>query len=93
MEIVELEKKFSGRGEVKDFHFFQLQMTEKGYLYLVKIEQSLPHYEVFKRKVSAPHPMAEDKRDKVRYPNANAFGVWAWSYNDLKDAEQKLYEL
>lgn len=47
----ELLIEFIGKGEVKGFHFRQLDKTEKGYLYEV-VTESGTHYEVFERRVN-----------------------------------------
>lgn len=72
-----LDKEFIGRADMKGFNFLQLESTSKAVLYSVD-KLGKTHYEVFK--------------NKGRYPYTNAFGVWAWCYND-KESAYKKFEL
>lgn len=78
----QLKKNFTGRGEVKGFEFTQIRETDKGFIYRVDAGD-MSYYEVFKRKENT-------RFDTVSYPTSKAFGIWAWSVNSLKLAEQKL---
>ena len=49
MKIIELEKQFIGKGEVKDFQFTQTHKSETAYIYEVK-DGNRVYYEIFKRK-------------------------------------------
>ena len=81
----ELLIEFIGKGEVKGFHFRQLDKTEKGYLYEVTTESGT-HYEVFERR--------EDPRfGVVCYPRSKSFGIWAYSTRDLRKAKQRLSDI
>lgn len=72
--------------EQKDTHiyqFTQINRTDRAYLYEVRIDGVLSHYEVFKRKIN--------KRFRCEsYPTTKAFGIWAWIYTCLGKAIQRL---
>ncbi len=83
----ELEMNFSGKGEVRGFMFRQVAKSERGYIYEVTHPDVVtPHYEVFKRRVNHRFGL-------ISYPRAKAFGRWAWTYNDLCSAKNKLYSI
>ena len=95
--IKQLDKEFTGVGEVRGFLFTQVANNEDGYIYKVSIENS-HHYEVFKRKISKTFKMGADLSreitgEKVSYPTSKAFGVWAWSCLTLEKAIVKLNDL
>ena len=84
----ELRYKFSGRAEVKDFHFTQIIRCGHGYIYEVNTTgydnegneiPIRPHYEVFKRKEN-------ERFQNVRYPRSIHFGKWAWTATSMKHA-------
>ncbi len=50
-------------------------------------------YEIFKHKEGKAHHMDTDKRDKVRYPNNESFGKWAWCVSTPKNLERHLIRL
>lgn len=80
-----LEKQFTGTGEVKGFNFTQIRCTNRAFLYEVNTKDSV-YYEVFKK--------VKNKRfDCISYPSANYFGVWAFTYPSLKEAENKFNQL
>jgi hypothetical protein len=81
----QLKKDFDGKGEVKGYHFKQIAKSRYGYIYLVT-GGTEPRYEVFEHKVNA-------RRSIVRYPNANAFGNWAFTEFDLPSAKKRLKTL
>lgn len=81
----ELPTEFVGKGEVKGFHFRQLDKTEKGYLYEV-VTESGTHYEVFERRVNELY-------GTVTYPSSKAFGIWAYCIGKLDKAKQRLSDI
>jgi hypothetical protein len=81
----ELQKTFSGKGEVKGFKFTQIKATNNGYLYEVDVDGDL-HYETFKR-------VENSRFDCVSYPTSKAFGIWAWSFTSKEKAQNKLESL
>ena len=77
----QLEQNFIGRGEVKGFHFTQINKSDLAYLYEVNCDGSV-HYEVFKHK--------ENKQfNCVSYPKTGSFGVWAWTVKTMNEAVVK----
>lgn len=78
----QLQKNFTGIGEVKGFEFTQISETDKGFIYLVDAG-STSYYEVFKRKENT-------RFNTVSYPTSKAFGIWAWSVKTLEQANEKL---
>ena len=91
----DLEKEFIGKGEVKGLKFTQIDNTPYGFLYKVASNGSSVHYEVFMRKIGAYSGFVSNEKyiNYIKYPNANAFGVWAWTFKNLKSAKKKLNEL
>lgn len=89
--IKELEKNFTGRGEVKDSDFNQLEASKHAFIYEI---DSGTHYEVFERKTV---PMLKDFENriysdtdfKVRYPKSKDFGIWAWCISNKQKAINK----
>ena len=81
----ELRKQFTGIGEVKGYEFTQISTTSTGFLYEVN-QNGLTYYEVFKR-------VENTRFAVVSYPSSKAFGVWAWRYRDLQQAQNKLNTL
>lgn len=98
MHIKELETEFEGTGSAKGFKFIILESSEYGFLYEVFIEGELSHYEVFEKKLT-PICIDFEKRiysetdSKVKYPNDNDFGVWAWCCTSLDKARDKFNEI
>lgn len=85
-----LDKEFVAKGEVQGFHFRQIKANEHGFLYKVtQPDTPNPHYEVFRRKISKPHPRANSHELVERYPKSNAFGLWGWSYKNYQSAIKK----
>lgn len=81
----ELQKQFTGIGEVRGNLFAQIQQSNKAYIYKVDTGCSI-YYEVFKKKA---------KTNSVHhcYPTSKAFGLWAWTYQSLDKAINKFNEL
>jgi hypothetical protein len=52
-EIIKpLPKKFAGRGEVQGYEFSLVSKTKWGFLYEVRLDGIITHYEVFLRKIN-----------------------------------------
>ena len=100
MEIIKLEKDFVKKnyeGWDKPVHFIQLEETETAYLYKREIGKYVD-YEVFKKKIvnkttRIDGQIVKLEQKKESYPKANAFGSWAWSFNDVEKAYKKLREI
>lgn len=96
--IKELEDEFIGVGDTSKFKFKKLASTDKGFLYEVMPDDTSRHYEVFERKLT---PICIDFENKiysetefrVRYPKAEDFGKWAWTFMDRDLALNKLETL
>ena len=82
----ELEKNFTGTGEVRGFTFTQIRRSELGYIYMVLDTFGERWYEVFKRKDNV-------RFNTISYPRQRAFGVWAWCETTLQNAEEKFNEI
>ncbi len=82
----ELEIRFEGRGEMRGATFTQLHRNDKAYMYMLRHEEGTITYEVFERKENTRFLC-------VSYPNSNAFGHWAWCYEDEHKARRKFNEL
>ena len=88
MNIQKLENTFTGKGEVKDFNFVQLDFLKDIYIYKVG-----NHFEVFKAKIV---PICIDFENRIYsetdfkhvYPKSKDFGVTAWTYKELKSAKK-----
>ena len=85
----QLRKVFEGIGEVRGFLFTQIKSSKKGYIYHVNDENNI-HYEIFKKR-SGTNPFSN--KEAVFYPRSNSFGLWAWTFRDKKQAEDKLKTL
>lgn len=81
----ELKESFIGKGQVRGFEFTQFKKTEFGYIYRIDTKDSVL-YEVFQRKVN-------NRYNCISYPSNKAFGVWAWTYNRLDKALNKLEDI
>lgn len=94
MELIKLPTEFTGKGEVRGFHFTKTFENNKGYVYRVGTETH-NHFEVFYKKQS---PICIDFKKRIysetdfkeTYPKANSFGVWAWTVNSLDKGIEKL---
>jgi hypothetical protein len=84
-KILELEKEFTGKGEMKGWKFKQIMQYDKAYIYQI-ILGSCVYYEVFKKK-------AKSNSIKYCYPTSKAFDIWTWSRNTLEKAIGKFNEL
>lgn len=95
--IAELEYGFEGTGEVKDFTFHKEHETKTHYIYSVT-DHSLGEdrrywFEAFERK-RVPLCLDFEKRIyseteyKEIYPKAKDFGVWAKTFNNIKEARR-----
>lgn len=81
----ELEKEFTGKGEVKGIEFSQIHVTEHAYLYKC-VNNGITHYEVFKRRENKLY-------GTVSYPSAKSFGLWAWTFGNYDGALKCFNEL
>lgn len=81
----QLLKHFIGRGEVKDFKFTQIKCSEQAFLYEVDTGDT-KYYEVFKKRRNR-------RFGNISYPSSYAFGIWAWTYVSLEQAEKKFQEI
>jgi len=81
----ELQIEFIGRGQVKGFEFTQIKKTEFGYIYKVDTKNTIL-YEVFQRKEN-------NRYNCISYPSNKAFGIWAWTTNDINKAESILEDI
>jgi hypothetical protein len=84
--IKPLPTQFSGTGEVRGYEFAQICKTDRGFLYEVRLDGIITHYEVFELKINNRF-MCES------YPTSKAFGIWAWTYRKKNDALGKLSTL
>ena len=78
----ELKEYFSGKGQVKGYVFNQISKTKLGFIYEVKGKDSI-HYEIFKRRENAMY-------NCISYPTDKAFGLWAWTCDNLERAGEIL---
>ena len=83
--IKPLKTQFEGRGEVRGYHFTLLGMTNRAFLYEVS-SCDRKHYEVFKKRINK-------RFSCVSYPICHGFGIWAFTYMNLKSAIKKYNEL
>jgi hypothetical protein len=94
--IIELEKDFEGKGEVKGMKFHQLKETDGGFIYEIDQEGN-KHYEVFRKKlayvcIDFEKKIWSDTDFKTKYPKSDDFGQWAWTAISLQKAEEILEE-
>ena len=78
----QLEKVIKKNG----FEFRQIKETETGFIYsqhLPEMGNKIIAYEVFKKKENTQY-------DCISFPSAEAFGLLAWTYPNLQDAENRL---
>ena len=83
--IKPLKTQFKGRGEDKGYLFSLLGMTNQAFLYEVSLCDR-KHFEVFKKRINK-------RFSCVSYPTSKAFGIWAFTYMNLKSAIRKYNEL
>lgn len=81
----ELKESFIGKGQVRGFEFTQVKKTEHGYIYKIDTKNTIC-YEVFHKRVNSQY-------NCISYPSNKAFGVWAWTYNTLDKALNKLEDI
>ena len=81
----ELKESFIGKGQVRGFEFTQVKKTEFGYIYKVDTKNSIC-YEVFHRKENSRY-------NCISYPSNKAFGVWAWTTNNINKAKSILEDI
>jgi hypothetical protein len=93
-----LEKNFIGGGDVRGFEFTQIEQSSKAFIYQITPPESNPHYEVFECKIQQETDIkmmgvTVHLECKERYPDTNAFGVWAWCISNKEKAYSKYSEL
>jgi hypothetical protein len=81
--------------EKADCKYTQIIKGEKCYLYEHKITDGKTGYEVFLIKIQPPtlFPSGNLLPARERWPNENAFGVWAFYCTTLHRATEKFIEL
>jgi hypothetical protein len=97
--MIELQKEFTGTGEVRGFEFKQIDASDNAFLYEVycpDIDEK--HYETFKRKESKDNTSMISGIEvffaaKVKYPSSADFSKFAFSYRDKNKAIEKFNEL
>ncbi len=88
----ELELEFTGgTSSTRGFIYKQLMKSNVCYLYELN---GGSHYEVFLRKEQNAGTMTLsgniiELEAKVKYPKDEDFGVWAWTYSNIKNAINK----
>ncbi len=82
----ELQKQFSGKGQVKGYDFNQITASPFGYIYAKTSLEGGKTFEVFKRLENAYY-------DCVSYPTNKAFGIWAWEVGTIERANEILEEI
>ena len=80
-----LPARFKGTGGLTGGKFTLLGVLNCAYLYQVSRNGQL-YYHVFKRRLNPIY-------GNVSYPGLKAFGVWAWTFQDLKSAIVKYNQL
>ena len=98
MEIKELPDNFIGVGEVSGLNFNKIASVDNGFLYEVGVDGIITHFEVFERKLTPicidfEKKIYSETEFKVRYPKAEDFGKWAWTYTNKDLALNKLETL
>ena len=94
----ELDIEFKGTGEVSNFTFKQIAVSNSGYVYEISDENKNLHYETFERKeqkkresIISGSKVSFD--EKVIYPNSNSFGITAWCYKNKESAMKRFNKL
>lgn len=92
--IEKLDKSITRKG----LNYTQISETEKGYLYRAELDGVYISYEVFLKKnsprcVDFGNRVYSDSEFVERFPSDNDFGKWAWSYNNIELANEKLLTL
>lgn len=85
LALINLPQHFIGKGEVKGYEFRLLSKTDKAFIYEVS-SSGTKHYEVFKYRINK-------RFSCISYPNSKAFGIWAWTKENLESALLKFQEL
>lgn len=91
--VVQLKKEFKRTSGEKTFNHRLVYHKDGWYIYIV--DESF--YEVFKEKIinkvdyDANNKMTVNKELlKVKYPNDEDFGRWAWTYNSYDECIKKI---
>jgi nicotinamide riboside transporter PnuC len=82
----ELQKQFSGIGQVRGYDFNLITARLYGYIYTKSSLEGINTFEVFKR-------LENDVYNCISYPTDKAFGIWAWNTSTLDNAFEKLNRL
>lgn len=102
MKLRELPIEFEKKGvrftllERKTEIFTDDNGTEQPFGYLIYSCKDITfgnvYYEVFRYKISKPHPMDKGDWDMVElYPSSESFGVWAWCCSDLECIKKVMF--
>ncbi len=72
------------------FSYTQVLRTGIAYIYMQRVTNDITYFEVFYKRIS-PEKVIKDKKlpARVKFPNDEAFGVWAWSFPTLDLAIEK----
>lgn len=85
--IIQLKTQFNRKSGEKIFNHVQVYHKDDWYIYRI----SQHNYEVFKERTTnkvqfIDGKMQQSKLVKVKYPNDEDFGKWAWSVNSYDTA-------
>lgn len=96
IKIQKLERYFTGTGDVEGMNFIQMFSNDKAYIYRVK-NKKIKKFEVFERRKTPvlyfEKNIYSDTEFKEIYPQTEDFGVWAWTFSDIKKACEKFAEI
>lgn len=81
----ELQTEFDGTGEMKGFHFKQIEKSDYAYVYEVSFDEDY-HWEVFERKENT-------RFGCISYPKSSCFGIWAWCYTNKSKCIARFNEI
>lgn len=87
-ELKQLAEEFDGRGEVRGFHFKQIQKNDSAYLYEVTLPEhtKVTHYEIFKKVIHI-------RFMQIAYPKSGSFGISAFTRKTYQEAIDKFNDL
>ena len=63
-----------------------IKVPEVGYIFSQSSDNKIIAYEVFKHKFNR-------RFNVTSFPSNESFGIWAWTYHDLKDAVVRLNDI
>ena len=98
MELKELDDVIHGKGQTAGFVYRKLKESAVGYFYEGISPEETKNWEVFYRKEQKESDFMLGDREvhmepKVMYPGNEAFGSWAWCFNDKARAEECFLDL